>query len=326
MSEELLAAVPRAFYCEHATSRSRVLAVLARPGCPDSLRAVLTCADPDLAQAAADLLQSVLNAPVADLADRTALLADRLPPPVAASLRQAVQWVATGTWPVPSHTHRPDAAIPADLARLPDFAALFPVARDLAEDDEFWPLTPRTAAALYGALGLIADWAYDDAETHGDDPVDPDGDWLLFDELPRISWRRDGAWRRDVARAADDLSNDIAHGRWPVPRCNAEELLLHLAIDYAADMVKDGSSIAVLLDLPEHEDDYDWGMCSEELFQDHDVLLLYDDSVDGIEDPQAEANRRFRIGDLRPANWLTPFDNAEPRDPGRGHRMSTVDA
>ena len=59
-------------------------------------------------------------------------------------------------------------------------------------------------------------------------------------------------------------------------------------------------------------------MCSEVLFQDHDVLMLYDASLDGIEDPGNDANEYLRMGDLRPSSWFEYFSNVQPRDPSRG--------
>ena len=456
MSDASIISVPRDFYCEHATSKTRVLAVLARPGCYDSLQAVLTCTDPDLAQECVALLRHALAGPTPHVKGETERLAGLLPQPVAASLHRAIDWASVGAWPVPGHAHRqphpgdrgdddePHPALRDSLARTPsdakladlpgtvvrvihmvemhvhdperlltwsaatdwipapadelppddpkdvlgaamwnvdnvadipgvdlitssstaeiltpehhdeladwsptpiradfgtgwrlrtsgradtadkrdadespDFASQFPI-RDVIDE---WQLTPRTADALHTALGQLADWAYDDIEEHGDQPVDPDAgsDWAFFNHLPRISWRQDSAWRRRVARAADDLYEDLEAGRWPLPRCNAEELLLHLAIDMAQDLVEDAVPI-LNEDLPHHEDDYDWGMCSEILFQDHDILLLNSGWADGVEDPDSDLNRQMRIGDLRPDNWFNPFDNVDPRRPGRGFR------
>lgn len=58
--------------------------------------------------------------------------------------------------------------------------------------------------------------------------------------------------------------------------------------------------------LPSNPDDYDWDMCSEILFEDHDILLLYDEQFDGVEDPDAKLNQQFRINDLRSASWFNP--------------------
>jgi hypothetical protein len=113
--------------------------------------------------------------------------------------------------------------------------------------------------------------------------------WLFFDRLPRITWHQDSGWRRQVARACDDLGDDLVGGDWPMPRNNAEEIVL-----------------------PRHGDDYDWDMCSEVLFQDHDVLMLYDESLDGIEDPGSDANEYLRMGDLRPAHGSSTSTTSSP--------------
>ncbi len=210
-----------------------------------------------------------------------------------------------------------------DDSEIPDFAALFPLrpAGDESEQETGWQLTARTAAVLYVALSMLADDAYQDIEEFGDQPVTEDGEWGLFDRLPRISWHQDTQWRRQAARAFDDLTDDITQGRWPVPRCNAEELALHLAIAEAPPVI-DMTDIAetALPALPAHPDDLDWDMCSEVMFQDHDILMLDDPAADGIEDPDSAVNREFGIGDLRSGNWFRPFNNVEPRDPHRGFR------
>jgi hypothetical protein len=51
-----------------------------------------------------------------------------------------------------------------------------------------------------------------------------------------------------------------------------------------------------------------------------DILHLFDEQLDGIEDPESEENQRFRIGDYRPEAWFKPFRNATPRDGRRPFR------
>lgn len=217
----------------------------------------------------------------------------------------------------------------------PNFAALFPVRScershaDWEEEMECevcgdWQLTPRTADMLYTALENLSDEAYDDVEEHGSDPVTRENanDWNLFDRFPRITWRTDADWRRQVARACEDLSRDLAAGSWPIPRNNAEEMVLHLAIEDAPgyqDEAEDSEDERHEA-LPKHADDYSWDQCSDLLFQDHDVLMLFDRGLDGFEDPDTDINKQFRVGDLRPEAWFTPFANVKHRDPDRGFR------
>ncbi|AXI78386.1 hypothetical protein [Peterkaempfera bronchialis] len=213
---------------------------------------------------------------------------------------------------------------PAD-AFEPDFAELFPL--DLppaAAPGEGWLLTPRTACLLYEQLSALADAGYDDVEEYGGAPVAPgeEHEWAVLGRLPRLTWKQDAAWRRRMARAFDDLAGDLADGRWPQPRCPAEEMALHLALaDAAAALEDEPDHIAELMDgLPAHPFDYDWTACRAFFPRDHDILLLGEPGADGIEDPDSEANRELGLGDLRPPAWFTAFADAEPRDPDRGFR------
>ena len=222
-----------------------------------------------------------------------------------------------------------------DTASEPEFASLFPVRS--CEDDHAdweeemdcdvcgdWQLTPRTADMLHTALESLSDEAYADVEEHGDDAVTRknENDWYLFQRLPRLTWQLGADWRRHIARACEDLSQDLSAGRWPLPRNNAEEMALHLAIEDAPDYLEEAkdSEDERHAALPEHPDDYTWQQCSSLLFQDHDILMLFDNSLDGFEDPSSDINKHFRAGDLRPEAWFKYFGPLEPRDPDRGFR------
>ena len=75
---------------------------------------------------------------------------------------------------------------------------------------------------------VCADSAYDNVvERHGDDPVRSTGDWAVFDEYPRIASTQNAVWRRQAARAFDDLASDLNAGYWPRPTCIGEEMALH---------------------------------------------------------------------------------------------------
>ncbi|MEW2259747.1 hypothetical protein ACFY64_34830 [Streptomyces collinus] len=217
---------------------------------------------------------------------------------------------------------------PAAGEQTPNFAALFAV-RDCpckGEDPDCeecgWQLTPRTADLLHTALVLLADQAYDDAHRLGDQFL-PDADattWEVFDRLPPLTWTADHRWRRRMARAFDDLAADLARGKWPEPTCTAEEMALHLAIEDAPTHLEDRPPTDPHHTLPEHGDDYSWDDCSDLLFQDHDVLMLFDPKLGGIADPEDLANQSMGVGDLRAAAWFEPFGSHSVRDPGRGFR------
>ncbi|MFE7194353.1 hypothetical protein [Kitasatospora sp. NPDC057541] len=474
-------AVPRDFFCEHTASKSRVLALVGHQDGPDSLQAVLTCRDPELAQSAAELLRALRSRSRTPLEERVEDLCARLPDALAASFRHAVAHTRAGTWPAaaasvfnwPEHPHGFDGRRPADdqetrlddaegdetdgradrtphdarlrdlagpVVRLAvlrefhvhdrtalldaatdqgwrplpaeeldeddphdvvgavmwladsgaeiegadslldlgkahrlrsaeghevaqwspepivedfgkgwlhraevqsgdshrpeervDFAALFAAEPLHCEDPEcedegcLWQLTPRTADLLHTALTVLADEAYDDAEELGDNRLvqdDHEGNWGVFARMPKLTFAADLQWRRRFARAADDLADDLEHGRWPQPTCTAEELALHFALEDARDLREElgDTDDADHAALPVHRDDYDFDACTDMFFQDTDVLMLYDARFDGIEDPDGETNRQIGMGDLRAEAWFDPFGDVQTRDPHRGFR------
>lgn len=242
---------------------------------------------------------------------------------VATDVTEAVTWLIDPYTLVDGHVPGVEAvesvhstALGGEHDQLPDYAALFPLD---GEPEDGWRLSPRTVAVLDYTLQTLADDAYNDAEQYGDDPVDDEA--LIFGRLPRVSWGQDLQWRRQFARAFDDLASDIASGHWPTPRCTAEELALNLAITDAPAAFDLPDVVDPFLNgLPEHPDDFDWAVCGDVLFQDSDVLMLYNPANDGIEDPDSDINRELGAGDLRPSAWFKPFQDAEPRDPHRGFR------
>ncbi|MEV6637760.1 hypothetical protein AB0M54_44225 [Actinoplanes sp. NPDC051470] len=218
-----------------------------------------------------------------------------------------------------------DGGAGGDSSGHPDFGRLFPVCRCAVDDCEAcsgFQVSPRTAAVLWSVTQLHADFAYDDVTQYGDARVFEDGGWVAFADYPRITWGQDAIWRRQAARAFDDLAADLAVGRWPLPTCPGEEMAVHLMFRSADGAARDGwgTPAHVLAALPEHGVDYDWESLFDVLLQDDDILRLFDGQLDGIEDPESEANRSAGMGDYRPEAWFRPFLNATPRDSRRGFR------
>ncbi|MDT8912104.1 hypothetical protein [Amycolatopsis sp. PS_44_ISF1] len=211
------------------------------------------------------------------------------------------------------------------LAAWPQFAAVIPLCTCGADDCNQcsgFQITPRTAAALWTAAGVLADQAYDDVLEHGDEPVDNTGARLVFDEFPQLTWRQNPVWRRQAARSFGNLSDGLASGHWPQPRCPAEGMALHLILRSAEATVDDdwAGFTERYADLPEHEDDHDWDMLTETLFQDIDILALFSTQLDSIEVPDIDQNRELGIGDYRPQAWFEQFLNVDARDPRRPFR------
>lgn len=138
-------------------------------------------------------------------------------------------------------------------------------------------LTPRQRELLRIRLWVYADMLYDDVEEHGGEPVEPnEGWWSLADVLPPCTWNLDGEWRRNMARAFDDLAGDMETGALPYPRSIAEQLALRLAIDGAHTAMTDHDYDAATFDtLPHHRHDRDWEAVVDDLMEDRDVEAFY---------------------------------------------------
>ncbi|TQF02311.1 hypothetical protein E6W39_08515 [Kitasatospora acidiphila] len=200
----------------------------------------------------------------------------------------------------------------------PDFAELFPLD---GEDDGSgdWTLTPRTACLLHTQLLALGDAAYDDLDEHGDEPVldGEEQDWAVFARLPQVSWRMHRSWRRAMARAFDDLAEDLGLGEWPLPRCPGEELALRLALADARGLLSSQpQAVADLMGvLPADLYDYDWEGCIDELLGVYDMA-----GQDQEQDEDSSARLEHLLDVTHPEGWFLTYDEAEDREPGRGYR------
>ncbi|MFD7861408.1 hypothetical protein [Streptomyces sp. NPDC059783] len=198
------------------------------------------------------------------------------------------------------------------------------------EDEEGWSeaddegvLTARTAAVLRLAGEELSALARQEAAALGDEPL-PRGAGGVFGRLPAITLRRDGQWRKQMARAFDDLAGDLqaAGENWMGPRCTGEEMALHLMIDQARSITANRPNAVrdLVANLPHSSADYDWRGCSEDLFEDHDVLMLFDAQLDGMEAPDSDIRQAMGMVNLAADEWFEPFSADNARDPDRGFR------
>lgn len=173
----------------------------------------------------------------------------------------------------------------------PDFASLY---------GDGHAVTPRMAAHLWGAALFLADTYRSGSQLD-----------LLRQELPPVARRlTDDAWMRRFVSSFDALADRLASGRFAseqLASCTAEEMALHLMIDLAEDFVSDGTFPA-----QDHlpacgEADIDFESAREVLFRDHDVLMLFNASLDGIEDGSNQISEDFRFANLHPRDWFVTF-------------------
>ncbi|MDX3240275.1 hypothetical protein [Streptomyces sp. ME18-1-4] len=101
-------------------------------------------------------------------------------------------------------------------------------------------------------------------------------------------------------------------------------MALHLGIDRAKSLTRNRPRLVAetVEGLGEDRRDFDWDWCSTVLFEDHDVLMLFDASLDGIEDSGNEINQALGLANLAAADWFKPFRPRQARDPDRGFRHS----
>ncbi|MEU6934901.1 hypothetical protein AB0A05_38100 [Streptomyces sp. NPDC046374] len=173
----------------------------------------------------------------------------------------------------------------------------------------------RMAAEELSAL------AWQEVTALGDEPLRR-GAGGVFGQLPPITLHRDRQWRRQMARTFDDLADGLLNeGRAGVePRCTGEEMALHLVIGRAQSITANRpNGVAELVaGLPQSCADYDWDGCSDDLFQDHDVLMLFATQLDGMEDPDNEVHQAMGMVNLAADEWFEPFSPDHARDPTAG--------
>ena len=170
---------------------------------------------------------------------------------------------------------------------------------------------PHRGCLIVEAAAAIAADIRDDAERLGTDSVTA-GDkrgLRVLDLLPPQTFTQSRLWRYQLAEAADALADDTRRWGLPLPRCTGEEMVLHLILRRAA--AADGCSPDQVESWPTEPDDPGWGDLFECLFQDHDVLMLYDMPAQSAEAAAGGVN-------LDPPRWFSEFGLPYPV-PDRPH-------
>ncbi|MFJ5885298.1 hypothetical protein [Kitasatospora cineracea] len=190
------------------------------------------------------------------------------------------------------------------------------------EDETPWQPTPRTLAVLLANFEILGDMVHDEVKETGKRRIKVKGNWFFtLGRLPSQTWRMSAAWRRDFVRCFDDLAADIRDGGLPKPRCTGEEMALHIALEHASAMTLDEPDLVAnfVEGISAEAGDYDWSECSDLLFEDHDVLFLYDPWLSSVAEPESSVGNYMGVAYLRPQDWFKPFYAENARDPKRGY-------
>jgi hypothetical protein len=126
-----------------------------------------------------------------------------------------------------------------------------------------------------------------------------DDENFCISELPeKYRLRYDGLFRRRFLVTLLTVGYKLAlqEPLAPLPSCTAEELALHILIEQAKS------------ELQADAIEPDFSLFESLAFQDLDYEVLYDMSVDGIEDTTVGAEMAY--GNLRFNEWFEPFLNA----------------
>ena len=173
---------------------------------------------------------------------------------------------------------------------VPDFVPLY----------QTGPLPPRMAAQLWATSLFLFD-------------IYRGSDSDLVDELPPVALpHADRPFVDALVHRLEVIADRLAQGTADAEQictCTADELVLHIVIDVAVSHASEDPHAAEwLAHLPiDAHYDGDFDRLHEVLFQDDDVLLLYDPALEGIEDPTGQRYVRERFVNLHSRDWFKPF-------------------
>jgi len=177
-----------------------------------------------------------------------------------------------------------------DGDEVPDFATLYGTL----------DLSPTMAAKLWTVAVMIGD-----SFTEGMGEI-----WLA--DLPTVAKQfADEAFIAAFAARFEVLAQRIAAGlqeTTDITTCTADEVALHMVIDRAEELEDEGLFCGGWIDALEQQADDDFLGAEDMLFRDFDVLLLFDPSLDGVEDPDSEAYQAEGFENLHPRDWFKTFE------------------
>lgn len=187
---------------------------------------------------------------------------------------------------------------------------------ELGPDDIEWmdSITPQRrdrslrqakllAGALWEASVILIDQLFEDLaalrKLHSVDRQDI-GDTIVLSWLPpRHAHNYDVGFVQRFLVVAADMTGALAKG-WARPSCVAQELALRCLLDQV-EVLED----TYALDLAD-----DWrGMLEDQLFEDMDSDLLYQNAMDGFEN-DVELNMQLGFAPMNVHDWFEPFNDA----------------
>ncbi len=162
---------------------------------------------------------------------------------------------------------------------------------------EWIGLSPLAAWAMVAALEIL-----------GDQWPDIPGDLTVPPCARRFA--QDPAFCQRMKASAHYLADQLAAGKADaiIARCTADEVNLAMALT-DVPWIAEGGALPVPLELrgaTVHGFEFDADAASDSLFHDHDVFMLWNPMLDGIEN-DAETLARLGTADLHPSRWFEPF-------------------
>lgn len=163
---------------------------------------------------------------------------------------------------------------------------------------------PRRGECIVTAAHELAAAIRDEADKLGTSSIDATNRRRakVLGSLPPQTFGQSRLWRYQLATAAEALAEDTRRWGAPVPRCTGEEMVLHLILRRAATLA--GCPPERIFDWPDDARNHGWGDLFNELFQDEDVLMLYDAAKHALSD----------LGgvNMAPHQWFSQFSLPYP--------------
>lgn len=183
-----------------------------------------------------------------------------------------------------------------------------------------WPLTPRTRYVLWRSLGLVSEhlgsavacWEAEGALDFAE--ACEDAGQMVIGHFPPNTRSQPLNWWKLMVTAAERMTEAMRTGEKWNPRTPAEEAVLLVGVMESEDMVDvvlDIDSKAFTALPAEPGEDYDFREALASLCTDTDIEAVFDQSMDGIGDPDNEVNQAVGMGDYTLAMWHAPFHSFE---------------